>query len=517
MPRTLRNQLYLLALLLVVVSCTAGYVLYHIDRRVFLYFGDAASHMVRARQFFDSQRPGLQNLGTVWLPLPHLIILPLVAIDALFYSGIAGLIIGIPCLAGTGVLLFLIVQRITGSPPIAFLSGCVFGLNPNLVYMALTPMNELIFIVLVAFSGYAFLRWLQQDGEGWLGTSAAAVAMASLCRYEAWFLVAFVSLVSGMKGLSLWRRGERAAAVRSVTIAGICWAGVALWLGWNSIEYGDALKFARWTYSVAPGTAEGDVRQPPLEALLIFGKALLVVYGPIVLLITAGAFFRSQSTLTNRKSAGLLLLFFSLPPVFALVAILAGFVQVDQWRWNWRYVLTAGLFLTVAGGIGFSEFCRRVRSKFARSLVAVSLLVMPLVQMAVPSVGVATFDDARRSVTDETRFAMALGEQLHGFYTGGSIALLTGYSQAQRIMISSGLPLKTFHIIYNPLEKDILGSLPHSERYLVIGKDRTPESEQFVDDWLSRTAELLRYYSIRSENGHYLLMERKSGSSSPGA
>ncbi len=136
--------------------------------------------------------------------------------------------------------------------------------------------------------------------------------------------------------------------------------------------------------------------------------------------------------------------------------------------------------------------------------------------MAIPSVGVATFNDAQRSISDETRFAMALGEQLQAIYTEGSVALLTGYSQAHRIMISSGLPLKQFRIIYNPVEEDILGSLLDSERYLVIGKDRTPESEKYVDDWLYRRDQLLHYYSVRFENGHYVLMERKPDSTSPG-
>ena len=506
---------YLLAILLVVVSCTAGIVLYLVDRHSFLYFGDAVSHIVRARQFFDSQRPGFHNIGTVWLPLPHLILLPLVAADALFYSGIAGALVGIPCLAGTGILLFLIVRRITGSPPIAFLSGCLLGLNPNLVYMALTPMNELILIVLVAFGGYALLRWLLQDGEYWLWARAAAVVLASLCRYEAWLLVPFVSLVSGVKGMSLWRRAERGAALRLLAIAGICWAGVAFWVCWNGVEYGDPLKFARWTYSVAQGATRGTVRQSPLEALLIFGRALLVIFGPAVLLAAMGAFIRPQRTSSVRTHPVLLLLFFGLPAVFALAAILAGFVQVDQWRWNWRYVLTASLFLAVAGGIGLSWFCLRVRSTFARGLVIAGLLAMPLAQIAIPAVGVATLDDAQRSISDETRFAMALGEQLHEVCTEGSIALLTGYGQAQRIMISSGLPLKRFHIIYNPAEEDILGSLLQSERYLVIGKDRTPESGQYVDDWLSRRDELLRYYSIRFENGHHILLEREPTSIPP--
>ena len=520
-PRRLRIHLdgreqLLLAILLIVVSGTAGIVLYHIDRHSFLYFGDAASHMVKARQFFDSERPGFHNIGTVWLPLPHLILLPLVAIDALFYSGIAGLLVGIPCLVGTAILLFLIVRRITGSSFIAFLSGCLFGLNPNLVYMALTPMNEPILIFLVTLGGYALLRWLLNDGEYWLWACAGTVVLASLCRYEAWFLVPFVSFVGGLKGILLWQRAERGAALRSLTIAGICWAGVAFWICWNDVEYGDPLKFAHWTYSVAPGAALGSVRQPPLDALLILGKALLVIFGPVLLLIASGVFVRSQRTSSKRIPLGLLLLFFGLPAVFALAAILAGFVQVDQWRWNWRYVLTASLFLAIAGGISLSKFYRKVQSTFARGLVVVGLLAMPFIQIAIPSVGIATFDDAQRSISDETRFAMVLGEQLHRIYTEGSIALLTGYSQAQRIMISSGLPLKQFHIIYNPVEENVLGSLLDSERYLIIGKDRTPESERFVNAWLSRRDELLHYYYIHFENSHHILMERKSCPISPG-
>ena len=65
-----------------------------------------------------------------------------VARDSLFYTGIAGPVAGIPLLVGTGILIFTIVRTITGSHPIAFLSAVLLGLNPNLVYMALTPMNE---------------------------------------------------------------------------------------------------------------------------------------------------------------------------------------------------------------------------------------------------------------------------------------------------------------------------------------------------------------------------------------
>ena len=493
----------------------AGIVLYHMDRHSFLYFGDAVSHIVRSRQFFDSQRPGFHNIGTVWLPLPHIILLPFVAFDALFYSGIAGPIVGIPFLVGTGLLLFLVVRRITGSPGIAFLSACLFGLNPNLVYMALTPMNEPIFLFLVSFGGYAILQWHLDRRESWLWVSALAVLLACLCRYEAWLLAPFLSLVSGREGRTRWQRGERAAALRLFAIAGACWAGVAFWLSWNYVEYHDPLAFARWTYAVAAGQGQADIRHAPLKVLEIFGRALLVIFGPVLVLTALCGALPSPGTHSRQPHLGLLLLFFSLPAIFALGAILAGFVQVDQWRWNWRYVLTASLFLTVAGGMGISRFFGRVRSTLGRTVGLAGLLAMPLVQVVLPDVGVATFDDARRSSTDETRFAIVAGEQLRGIYREGSIALLTGYSQAQRLMISSGLPLKQFHIMYNPAEQDILGSVGHSERYLVIAKDRTAESAQFVDHWLSRGDELLQYYTIRFENGHHIVMERSPSRISP--
>ncbi len=509
------KELPLLIILLAAVYCIAGIVIYRLDHHAFLYFGDAASHIVRARQFFDSQRPGFHNIGTVWLPLPHLILLPLVAFDALFYSGIAGPMIGIPCLVGTALLLFLMVRRITGSPAVAFLSACLFGLNPNLVYMALTPMNETILLFLVAFGGYAMMQWHVSGRNVWLWTSAAAVVLACLCRYEAWLLVPLLSLICGAQGRVLWQRGERAASARLFAIAGVCWLGIAFWLSWNYAEYHDPLFFSRWTYAVAAGHGQANIRQAPLDVLAIFGTALLVIFGPVLLLTALWGALPFPGTHSAQLHRGLLLLFLGLPAVFALAAILAGFVQVDHWRWNWRYVLTASLFLSVAAGMGISRFSGRVHSALGRSVGLVSLFAMPLVQLLLPDVGVATFDDARRSVNDETRFAVVAGEHLRGIYTDGSIALLTGYGQAQRLMLSSGLPLKQFHIMYNPAEQDILGSLEHSERYLVIAKDRTVESAQFIDSWLSRRDELLRYYTIRFENGHHILLERLPSPASP--
>jgi hypothetical protein len=334
--------------------------------------------------------------------------------------------------------------------------------------------------------------------------------MASLCRYEAWVLVPFVTIMIYLPRLFRVRAGETGSRVVQFLAAGTSWAGIAFWFLWNYAVYNDPFKFAHWTYSVAADALPMNVRQTSPTSLVIASEALLVIFGPGLLLAASLVFFRQNQTPQDRPHVRSMLVYLGLPAFFALAAILAGFVQMDRWGSNWRYVLTAGPLLAVAAGIGVSELFRKVHTLPVRAAVILFLAAMPIFQITFSNPGVATFTDARRSLSDNTRFAVALGDQLHSLYTDGSILLLTGYGQAQRIMISSGLPLRTFHIVYDPADENILGSPAHSEKYLVIGKNRTPESERIVNDWLLRREEFLQYYSITFESLHYLLLERKA-------
>ena len=48
-----------------------------------LYYGDAVAHLNIARRIVDSRTPGLDQIGTVWLPLPHMLTLPFAGNDFL--------------------------------------------------------------------------------------------------------------------------------------------------------------------------------------------------------------------------------------------------------------------------------------------------------------------------------------------------------------------------------------------------------------------------------------------------
>lgn len=505
------REKYLLGSILFGAATATCILLYIHDNRSLIYFGDAVSHIVRARQFIDSQQPGILNIGTVWLPLPHLLLLPFVAFDSLFYSGLAGAVIGIPFLVGTGLLLFSIIESLTNSRSIAFLFGLLFGLNPNVIYIALTPMNEMPLLFFVTLGGYAMLKWFHSGKERWIIVSTSAVLCATLCRYEAWLLAPFVSIIALHKGLGFWNSGNKTDSLKMVFIAGICWIGIVFWFGWNYIHYGDALKFARWTYSVGTSEVRSTLQNSPQDVFHILGEALLWIFGPMMVIAGVLMIFSIRG-LSAHKEQIILLLFFSLPAVFNVTAILNGFVQIDEWWWNWRFVLSFGLFLSLASAFGLQELFQKVRSRIVRKIIVAFYFAMPVMQLLIPAVGVAVFNDAAKSFDERSQYSVALGEELQKRYDGGSIALLTGYGAGQRVMISSRLQLKTFNIKY--FSADSLLAL--SDRYIVLGKERKPDSDEFSLYWRLNREILLRSYSIRSENKLFVVLERKSELFLPG-
>src|SRR5215510_3890132 len=130
--------------LVAVLSATIGVnaFLYFLYRNQTYVHIDAIAHVNKARNLFDHFEPGLRNLGSVWLPLPHLVIAPLAAIDPLWTSGAAGSLISVACFIGTSVFLFSIGSAWAGSRVAGWVAFMLFALNPRLIYFFTTPENE---------------------------------------------------------------------------------------------------------------------------------------------------------------------------------------------------------------------------------------------------------------------------------------------------------------------------------------------------------------------------------------
>ena len=110
------------------------------------WYGDAAAHLNIARRILDGRNPGYEQIGTVWLPLPHLLMMPFASVDALWQSGLAGAIPSAICFVAAGLLLFLIARHCFDCHQAAWCGLLLFALNPNLLYLQSLAMTEAIFV-----------------------------------------------------------------------------------------------------------------------------------------------------------------------------------------------------------------------------------------------------------------------------------------------------------------------------------------------------------------------------------
>ena len=196
-----------------------------------LYYGDAEAHLNIARRILDSRTPNGEQFGTVWLPLPHLLMIPFVVSMKAWRSGWPG---AIPSWAGfvaAGTFLFAAARRAC-SPAAGFVATALFALNPNMLYLASTPMTEAIFAAALAALLWATLWYRDRPSLTALLAAVVASNAASLTRYEGWALILFVAVY-------LFRIRKRDALVFTA-LASI---GPLAWLAHNQFYFSNPLSF----------------------------------------------------------------------------------------------------------------------------------------------------------------------------------------------------------------------------------------------------------------------------------
>ncbi len=207
-----------------------------------LYFGDAEAHLNIARRILDSRTPGPDQIGTVWLPLPHVLLIPFVMRDAWWRSGLAGVFPSVACFVIAGLFLFSAARRLYLSSGAALAVVLLFALNPTVLYLQATPMTEMPFLASLAALLWSTL-WFRDSQSVWpVLIAAAASNAASLTRYEGWFLIPFVCLY-----LLAAAKRKRYAFLFAILAA----LGPLAWLAHNQYYYSNALEFYNGPYSAA--------------------------------------------------------------------------------------------------------------------------------------------------------------------------------------------------------------------------------------------------------------------------
>src|SRR5579859_6217231 len=81
-----RRSVLILSILLGVLSIAA--FVYFLTSGVGLSYNDARSHLDIGRRVVEGLKPGLAQLGSVWLPLPHILMIPTVWNDFFWHTGL---------------------------------------------------------------------------------------------------------------------------------------------------------------------------------------------------------------------------------------------------------------------------------------------------------------------------------------------------------------------------------------------------------------------------------------------
>jgi hypothetical protein len=199
--------------LLAAVALLAGLAawLFYLNEGLVLAHYDAKAHLVVARRVIDSLTPGWRQIGAVWLPLPHLIQILPTQIDLVYRTGAFGSLLSIACFGVAAWAMARLVLAITGSQLGAAVSAALLVLNPNLLYVHVTPMTEPLLLAATLVSVLQLHLWLTNSFTDRVPSRLGWTLFLTMwTRYEAWPVVCAALAVAAF---AMWRQGHSLVVV----------------------------------------------------------------------------------------------------------------------------------------------------------------------------------------------------------------------------------------------------------------------------------------------------------------
>src|SRR5262249_45454494 len=149
-------------------------------------YGDGVAHVNIARKVVDSADASFRQryiqIGSPWLPVQTVMMLPLVINDSLWRSGAAGSIVSMISFIIAALALYRLSQKLyrgedsLGARALPMLSLAIFLFNPSVLYLQTTPMSELVFMAAVIVAVYLLQCWRDDQTTRRLATAAFAMS-----------------------------------------------------------------------------------------------------------------------------------------------------------------------------------------------------------------------------------------------------------------------------------------------------------------------------------------------------
>jgi hypothetical protein len=448
-----RRDYWLLAGISAAISIGALIFYYH--QGAILLYGDAVAHINIARRIFDSRDPGPFQLGTVWLPLPHLLDIPFVVNGRMWQTGLGASIPSMAAYVAGALGVFRLVRGLA-SRSSAWIAALIYALNPNLIYMQSTAMGESLYLALFVWSAVYFAEFARRAGDGpeqagkSLKRCGFVVSAAMLVRYDGWF---FAAVIAACAALMLWHVRPLAKPLRRGLINFVLFTGftAAIFLLYNQVAFGNALEFANGPYSARAIQQRSKTatmpsypgEKSPRDATLQFLKVsrLNVAEGrPELWLFTAAFIALLASLYFSRRYLSWAILW--LPVPFYVLCVAWGSVPIyhpEWWPFSY-YNVRYGLQLLPAIAV-FAALACQFATNFlrARYVIAAAGLVIAASYFSVWQAPIC-LREAKTNGTERMAAEQELAEKLKSLPQSATVLMYCGAHPAALQMV--GVPLK---------------------------------------------------------------------------
>jgi hypothetical protein len=245
-------ELLLFLLTMVISDGAIIYFILHGNQNLGDY--DAVARLNIARKITDSLTPGLGQLGGVWLPFPQILYVPLVRIDFLWHTGLAGSIIsGISFIVGA-IYLQKTVLLITKSIRASLLVWFMYVANINILFLQTMALSEMFFLTCIIMVLYFLTRWIQGHDLQIFLIAGLFLILITLTRYEGYFIFIGSVIVVLIECIRMYRRESwqkvEGMVLLFLTVAGF---GIVMWCLYCFLFYGD---FLYWLHLYSQGTLQ---------------------------------------------------------------------------------------------------------------------------------------------------------------------------------------------------------------------------------------------------------------------
>lgn len=413
---------------------------------------DAKAHLVVSRRILDSLTPGWEQIGAVWLPVPHLVNMLPVQVDVFYRTGLFAVGISMLAHALAAWSLASVVLALTSSRAGALLAAALYALNPNVLYLQSTPMTEPLLFGLTALQVLLVTRWVLHPGTS-AGMAASTRARADahhagpmaageqltvsssigwimvlscLTRYEAWPITGACFVTSA---LASWRRGHAAADVLRVhaRLALYPAAAVLGFLVFSRVTVGE------WFVSSGFFVPDETLRGQPAIVLETIAEGLGQLTGSWVLGLSAitTLVIATLGLASAGRSPMLIPLSLWASAALPIAAYLAGH------PFRMRYEIPLVLASAVTAGLAIG-LLRRVAPAVAMAIMVGVLVEVPPFDPAAPMIVEAQRDTNIRARAGVTAC-------LTSQYRGGTVMISMGaLAHYMHELAAAGFDLRDF-------------------------------------------------------------------------